>query len=61
MPTDPSVQTPEQREAELRAAGWTQRWYPGWCALGWVAPDGRPFDVDAETAYIVMRAERGEQ
>jgi hypothetical protein len=59
--TDPSVQTPEQREAELRWAGWgwlavCQR--DDWPCFAWFmeAPDGRLF-ADAYGAWCVMRQE----
>jgi len=62
MPTDPSVQTPEQREAELRAAGWVRGWVDTMtrrCRLVWQHPDGRRFG-DAYGAWCVMRAEKTE-
>jgi len=68
MPSDPQTQTPEQREAELRAAVWRdaseclQRSLDlvdaGWGLFGglWRAPDGRLFG-DAYGAWCVMRQE----
>lgn len=58
MESDPSVQTPEQREQELRAAGWRDDYVVRY--LTWCAPDGRPF-AHNYGAWCVMRAERGEQ
>jgi len=59
---DPTVQTPEQREQELRAAGWTHRKPNGMLRQPgfWRSPDNLIFQ-DAELAYEAMRAERGEQ
>ncbi len=63
LKSDPDHQTPEQREGELRAAGWvwalvkfplTYRWL-------WQAPDGVRTFESADAAYRVMLAERDKQ
>ena len=55
--TDPQTQTPEQREAELRAAGWTLEGRSNDGLEYWLSPDGRLF-ADAYGAWCVMRQER---
>jgi len=66
MNHDPQTQSPEQREAELRAAGWLA--WDVWTydddyrmndtvSSSWQAPDGRLF-ADAYGAWCVMRQER---
>jgi len=61
--SDPQTQTPEQREQELRAAGWIYGWVDvktRRCRPVWAHPNRRRF-YKTDEAWLAMRAERGER